>query len=329
MGCVYLATNCKNGKQYVGKTIHSLCNRKHAHEKCAIKGSKTAFHNAIRKYGFAEFTWEILVEENDTALLNNLEQAYIKKLNTKSPNGYNLTDGGDGLNNPSDVVRRKIGVAFRGKKLTPEHIEKCTKAFHSPEARAKHLVTVNSIEYRTRASLAQRGKKQSAESKDKKSKKLMWHIVTKETRNKISLSKKGQTHTAESKAKMSKSQKGKTRSEAFKIAVGNYWRGRKRSEKNCIALRKANIGKKLSVETRTKISLAGKGRKASSATKAKLSAIHKGHQTSSSTREKISAALKSTEGQLKLKAASVRNRNKRIESLRRWNRYRDWESCSL
>jgi hypothetical protein len=30
-------------------------------------------------------------------MLYDLEKYYIKKYNTKAPNGYNLTDGGDGI----------------------------------------------------------------------------------------------------------------------------------------------------------------------------------------------------------------------------------------
>lgn len=240
MGCVYLVTNRINGKRYVGKTIRSLSDRKQAHKKCVEKGSKTAFHNAIRKYGFASFDWEVLIEEDTNRLLNRWEKWYIRKLGTRPPAGYNLTDGGDGLNNPSDEVREKIGSAFRGKKLTPEHIAKCTVAFHSPEAQAKHLVTVRSAKDRARNSETHKGKKQSKESNAKRSKTLMGHVVTQETKDKISVGKTGQTHTAESKAKMRESQKGKTRTEEFKATVGNYWRGRKRSEENCEALRRWN-----------------------------------------------------------------------------------------
>lgn len=54
------------------------------------------FDNAIRKYGLENFEYGFLthckIEE-----LDNFEMFYIRRLNTKVPNGYNMTDGGDGV----------------------------------------------------------------------------------------------------------------------------------------------------------------------------------------------------------------------------------------
>jgi hypothetical protein len=68
------------------------------------------------------------------------------------------------------------------------------------------------------------------------------------------------------------------------------------------------------------------GRKSSPETKAKMSVSKMGHPTSEETKAKIKLALK---GNPKLREAARRNKDKRIESLKLWNRYRDWESCSL
>ena len=43
-------------------------------------------------------------------MLNEREIFWIAKLNTKVPNGYNLTDGGEGLVNPSDETRAKMSA---------------------------------------------------------------------------------------------------------------------------------------------------------------------------------------------------------------------------
>ena len=58
---------------------------------------------------------------------------WIRELNSKAPNGYNLTDGGDGGRglSPSAETRQKLSAALKGR---PAH-NKGVK--HTAEARAK------------------------------------------------------------------------------------------------------------------------------------------------------------------------------------------------
>lgn len=114
MGCVYLATNRINGKQYVGQSV-DFDRRKKGHRYDAVSGKGCLFHSALRKYGFDAFDWEILkyreflTWERDKAWMNRWEKCYIKKLDTMSPNGYNLTEGGDGgVGFTHSIATRKI-----------------------------------------------------------------------------------------------------------------------------------------------------------------------------------------------------------------------------
>lgn len=57
---IYKATNKTTKKEYVGLTKNELSNRKADHKRKAKSGKSTmAFHDAIRKYGFENFEWEI------------------------------------------------------------------------------------------------------------------------------------------------------------------------------------------------------------------------------------------------------------------------------
>lgn len=237
MSCVYLATNKVNGKQYVGKTVRSLADRRKAHERSAFKGSMLPFHCALRKYGLDVFEWIEVEEIEDEEDLIKAEIESIAWFGSKAPKGYNLTDGGDG---------------GRG------------SGFH---------------------------------------------------------------HTPETIAKVSAGNKGKVRSAEFKAKVGDFWRGKKRSESNVAKLRAANLGKKHSAETREKIGLVQRGRKQSPELIAKRAAALMGRVVTDDTRGKISRAL-TANGSANLKEASVRNRAKRVEALKRFNRWRDWEACS-
>lgn len=54
---IYKVTNIINNKIYIGQTIHSLNIRKSQHERSHEYGYKTAFSNAIKKYGKENFIW--------------------------------------------------------------------------------------------------------------------------------------------------------------------------------------------------------------------------------------------------------------------------------
>lgn len=96
LGCIYKYTS-PSGKCYIGKTFN-LNRRVKDHLNRSNKSKfKNKFYGAIRKYGYENFKLEIL--ENNIVSnkeLSELEKYYIILFDSKL-NGYNLTDGGDGL----------------------------------------------------------------------------------------------------------------------------------------------------------------------------------------------------------------------------------------
>ena len=105
MAIIYCYTNQINNKKYIGQTINPE-QRKNQHKSSAFnpadKDYEALIHRAFRKYGYENFTYEILAEiyNNDFDLLNELERYYILKLNSKVPNGYNVLDGGENCSRP-------------------------------------------------------------------------------------------------------------------------------------------------------------------------------------------------------------------------------------
>lgn len=87
---IYLYTNRINGKQYVGQTQRENDDRFFEH----VRHHATAFDKAIDEYGIEAFDYRIIDHADSTEELNKKEQYWIKRLNTKIQNGYNLTDGG-------------------------------------------------------------------------------------------------------------------------------------------------------------------------------------------------------------------------------------------
>lgn len=93
---IYCFVNKINHKKYVGQSIN-IYDRKNQHKyRYSINtdsGYRSAFHAALRKYGWDNFSFYIL-EECSIEDLDRKEQHWIQKLNSKVPNGYNILSGG-------------------------------------------------------------------------------------------------------------------------------------------------------------------------------------------------------------------------------------------
>ena len=92
---IYKVTNLLNNKIYVGQTHKTLEYRKQQHLNTAKRGKGSRFHEALRKYGFENFKFEILEDNIETIEdLNNRERYWISYYNSYM-HGYNSTKGGD------------------------------------------------------------------------------------------------------------------------------------------------------------------------------------------------------------------------------------------
>ena len=85
---VYKIENLINGKIYVGRTVKKLNVRMSQHKNT----TKTLIGRAIQKYGWENFRAEIIEECSSFEELVEREVYWIKKLNSKVPNGYNIID---------------------------------------------------------------------------------------------------------------------------------------------------------------------------------------------------------------------------------------------
>lgn len=184
MGVIYVRPNLINGKKYVGQATN-LEVRQKAWKNLNKPYAGKAINNARKKYGIDNFGFEILKECKDEEL-DYWEMYYIKELNTKVPYGYNMTDGGEGMNGytHSEETRKKLSEIVK-KSYTEE--------------RKQYLREI------------QKGKRYSEESKHKMSEKAKGRKHSEETRKKISETHKGENnymygkhHTDEAKKKISK-----------------------------------------------------------------------------------------------------------------------------
>jgi group I intron endonuclease len=116
-GCIYLITNPINGKVYVGQAL-DYKTRMTTHRNSG-KNPKQHLGYAIRKYGWENFTKEILIDEVPEEDLNNLEINYIAFYDSfNREKGYNRTKGGGGT---SGYTFTKEEIQKRSKRMTKNH----------------------------------------------------------------------------------------------------------------------------------------------------------------------------------------------------------------
>ncbi len=142
-GTIYVITNKINSKQYIGKTIQEPQRYWESHKARCNSGVKKYLYDSMRKYGIENFSFNIIEEiEAETYKelnnkLNSLEILYIKTYKSKTPHGYNLTDGGEGTVGYvfTEEHRKNLSEAMKGKpsprkgvKLSKETRKKLSEA---------------------------------------------------------------------------------------------------------------------------------------------------------------------------------------------------------
>jgi hypothetical protein len=176
---VYITTNLKNGKQYIGSHSTDIIND-------GYLGSGRYFLKTVKKEGKENFKREIIKKCDSILEARNLEAINIEKYNTLYPYGYNLSPkGGLGFNGAilSEETKQKISKANKGKIRTLEMRKNISEA-----GKGKNGWT---------------GKHHTKESKEK---------ISKSLKNKMSGEKHhyyGKHRSEETKQKISDSLKGR------------------------------------------------------------------------------------------------------------------------
>jgi group I intron endonuclease len=213
---VYIVTNIANGKQYVGITTN-LKRRWHQH--LSANGSAPALHAAIKKYGPEGFALSHICDAFDFDAACDIERNLIQQHNTKAPNGYNLTDGGEGvvgrvMTDEDKEVRRNTLLVYMASLTPQERSEKfgTKNRIWSPEQiekiRAsnvgKHVGKFPSEETRLKmsASHKQRPRKPLSEETKEKIRQSLLGRKMPESQKPKHASFTGRKHSEETKAKI-------------------------------------------------------------------------------------------------------------------------------
>lgn len=187
-----------NGKAYVGIT-NDFNRRMNAHRRSANKYPQPVCR-AIAKTGWDNVVREILVV-GSYAYIRQLESLAIVAFNTRIPNGYNVSEGGEFAPSLAPEVRAKISKANSGKIPTTAQRQKQAESM-----RLKWLEP----EYRAKTVAAATGNKRSDETKKKQSIARLGMKFSDEHRAKLSAARKGKivhSWSEESRKKASESRK--------------------------------------------------------------------------------------------------------------------------
>lgn len=297
---VYLLTCVPSGKRYVGICKSTATKRFKRHCTEAGQGSKLFLHRAIRKYGKASFTVDVIATADDWEQAKLLERSCIAEYGTFAPAGFNMTEGGEGT----------VGY---------QHREDSRAAMSQ-----KHTGKVVSAESRKRMSESKAGVAKEPETRARMS---------------LGARRRHAASPEESRILVAKMHAGRRLvdgplSDAHKAKLSAATKGRKQSPQEIAArlppLRAAMAlesvrarisagitGRAVSTETREKMSESCRAALSDPAVKAKISAANASREWSDSARAKIGTVHRG-----KPKSPETRERM-RLAALRNWAKRRD------
>jgi group I intron endonuclease len=134
---IYKIQNKIDGKIYIGQTKKQLSRRIAEHILFDSYIGK-----ALRKYGIQSFEISVIDEAADRETLNDKELFWICFYDCKYPNGYNFTDGGDGIEGYKHTeaailkIKEKRALQVMGKEQYLKHVEYLRS--HPPFKGKKH-----------------------------------------------------------------------------------------------------------------------------------------------------------------------------------------------
>lgn len=170
MYLIYCITNKITTQIYIGKTVRSLNKRKTEHLHAMKKGYSNHLYNAMRKYGWENFSWRAIDTCETKKDLLDLESVYIDMFGSFFKGlGYNMTQGGDGgfqylkaENHPwfgrhhTEESKRKIAEAQKGPKAY--NWRKHLSEDHKQRLKESRVGSTHSIETKSKMSRSRLGK---------------------------------------------------------------------------------------------------------------------------------------------------------------------------
>lgn len=203
LGRIYIIKNKINNKVYIGQTIRTIGERWAGHRCDCLSGRKdTALYNAMKKYGIDNFYIELIEEDIPYEVLDKKEIEYIKKYNSVSPNGYNISLGGQSYKTEEERSLMRERVLGKNNPMYGAYGE--SNPFYSKQhsEETKRIISLKSKKYYS--NLTQKEKEDNAKRLDEARIKMIQMYGG---------GFKGNKHSEDSKKRISQKLKGKKFSE--------------------------------------------------------------------------------------------------------------------
>ena len=283
---VYVVRCLVNGKLYVGKSTTGI-DRWSEHVSDARRGKRKPLAMAIRAYGASVFEFNVHATFTTEAAAFDGERALIASFGCKAPNGYNLTDGGEGPTGTkrSAETKAKHAAIMRERWSDPEHRARMI-AVHRGKKRPP--------ETGAKIAAKAKGRKPSDDARAKMSKAQTGRVHTEETRAKMAASHVGRPINHEALAKMHAANVGRIESAETRAKKSAALRGRPHSAEHTAKIAASHRGKHHTDETKAKISAARRGMKLSPETVEKIAAANRGRTFSVEARARMAAGMRAS-----------------------------------
>jgi hypothetical protein len=198
--------------RYVGITKHEDANaRLRTHKANTTRNNDVPLYKWMRKYN-NEILAKVVVAGVSWEEACRIEISLIAEYKKAGYKLLNLTEGGEGLFNPSIETRKKISIAHKGKKLSKEQKEKLSKANkgkrHTEETKEKMSKSHSG------KTAWNKGKKVLESHRQNIISSLVGRPVSRETREKIKNSNLGKKRSQEAKDNMKEAQRIRREKEA-------------------------------------------------------------------------------------------------------------------
>lgn len=142
--CVYCHENKVNGKKYVGMTSQ-VPKRRWNNGRGYVNNKH--FSRAIEKYGWHNFSHEILYTDLSRNEAEELEKKLIKEYDSANPlKGYNIELGGNSTKKIANETRLKISKALTGHKCSDETRKKISIANSGKVRKKRGKATPEAVE---------------------------------------------------------------------------------------------------------------------------------------------------------------------------------------
>ncbi len=219
--------------RYVGKTVNLLKQRlsEHLHDKRL--NHRCNWIQSLIRQGL-EPVIELIEVVPAGEDWQTRERYWIAYYREQGCDLTNATDGGEGLTGyaPSEETRKKLSQAKKGKKHSPEHIEKIRQANLGKNPSPQTIKSVR---------LANTGKKHSPEHREKLRQANLGRKLSPEHREKVRQSKLGKPRSQKTREKLRQANLGKKMSPEARKKIGQSQIGKTISPKHIEKIRQVSM----------------------------------------------------------------------------------------